>query len=410
MLNTRVNSDLSVSNNRLNIRSILFLVIYCAYYISYIFRTTQFFQLDAMFDTPLVRMIILICGLVLVFWNNRIFSWPRLMVMGLITFLIMYSIFHQTHVGNYAGQVDDNFNFAMLFIFMVQSDLEIDYAIKLSVIFSIFTTAAVILTTYLQHKSFYQIHHHYPLVINGIPKIVNGYQPVNRNTLGFLYPNTAGVYIFFATLGILYLTRNKSWHLKLSIVLFALDCVVYFLTVDRTALLINVLFFSLFWLLKVFPAKKQLFFISSLILFLVGLGSWIYLTSHYNPQASLEAKINHITSNRLYMSNYYHTKYHYGWLGKKINFRLESHNIINYIAVVDSFYVRVLLEYGILMLALLVGVFISKMKKFYAADPILFSFIIAIAFYGFSERTMFNVVTCPLVLIFAKSNFGTVKN
>ena len=181
-----------------------------------------------------------------------------------------------------------------------------------------------------------------------------------RHSMGYGYPNAIPTIYFYTMLAICYLIRNK-FKLMHVVVFEAINYLLFSYTKTRTAFAMTAIALFVFWLLK-FRKKpltstkiSRVFYVHSV--YLIAIFS-IMACFFYNPANPMLRKIDAFISNRLSMGHNALMVNHLTLFGQKIQWYgfggvgytiQEMGGEYNY---VDCSYVKILLDYGIVMLLL----------------------------------------------------------
>lgn len=212
--------------------------------------------------------------------------------------------------------------------------------------------------------------------ISNLIMATDGYRV--RNALFFTHPNIASGIIFWAIIDVFYLL--KPIKVKYAIISTLIILATYFITKSRTTLLIYMLFLILYYLNKVFHNLKykklltlgQRYGIEIFSIFSFAL-SYLYKFGN-----TIVYFINDLTSGRIYNSYVAINKF-----GMHIFPNAQANNL-EQLFIIDNFYVRCAILYGIIFLILLIILekIVDKNSENYVFEKIIF---IVLCFSLFSE-------------------------
>lgn len=213
-----------------------------------------------------------------------------------------------------------------------------------------------------------------------------------KMSLGFQHPNTLAAFVVAIVLE-WYCTVEKMRFYHIAVGLFSLTCI-YFITVSKTSCYIFFVILCLFALTKIFPnlASIRLKNLVGAILptFLMCLS--VELTKLYMSGSEIGRQLNRMLSGRLNLQALYWNRFDVTLFGADISWK-------DY--VLDSAYIRCLLQYGLIFsifLCVSYGMMLYillKQNRFKLAFLVLF-FVI----YGFSETSMMRFpINITLILL-----------
>lgn len=208
---------------------------------------------------------------------------------------------------------------------------------------------------------------------------------------GFGQKNFAGYYLLAISFFIFKNIKNDSWIKKI-IVMFCFVFIEFYLIKDRTASYLLILFLVIYNL-KLIPHKKIFInFISILPILLTILT--IFLTTHYN-QSDYIIHINNVLSGRIYYWNYY-------WNYFKPHLFPQNTDILMPVGTgympLDSAYLVYLLSEGYILYFIIIFLLsISVYKTIKNKNYFMFSTILTLILFGFTESHCFNGQMCFLL-------------
>ena len=215
-----------------------------------------------------------------------------------------------------------------------------------------------------------------------------------RHMLGFIHPNTASLYAFFALCLWVYLRGRKFWLVD-ALAWCAVFAVLYLLTNCRTSVVLAAGIIVVALLLHVLPARVlrfPLFPVLGIGSIVVCFAAALALSIAYDPAVGWLNGLNSLLSQRLM---YAHTAIaKFGIHGQAVNFDFVGG------LIVDCGYMRMLLNFGYVYTALaLVMATIVAFKAWKAGDWHLLAAIVFIAISGFSESCLYMLTFDPFILL-----------
>lgn len=222
---------------------------------------------------------------------------------------------------------------------------------------------------------------------------------IERNTLGFLHPNTASAVVFFTT--IIYMCMRNTCSFLEFIISFGINFMVYQKTGSRTCFIIIIIFLPLmYWFAnkKTFHKYWQvLFTVAPIIIILVA----ILMQVCYDPNNEFFVEINSLLSSRLQLGHQGFLDYGITLFGQSILWISDWNNEYglpyNY---VDSAYMRVLLENGIIVYIFLCIFIVITM--YYLAEKkkgMLCIAFLALLVHSMVEMSIYSIVWSPFCLL-----------
>lgn len=205
-----------------------------------------------------------------------------------------------------------------------------------------------------------------------------------RNSLGYYHPNVLVYYAFvlFSMYFFAYWERIK-WHHFLAVLV--LTGGLYFITWSKTGIICTAMLIGSMVFLKYTDFFKKIleWRFWKVIMLLIICASIVVMLS-YNDQLVLIEKVNRILQGRFSLAHTYLQEYGINILGRDLP---ESLKINGEVVVIDSAYIRVLFEYGVVGItvftagAMALNVYLSNKK-----NKILLIILILFGLYGICER------------------------
>ena len=207
----------------------------------------------------------------------------------------------------------------------------------------------------------------------------------DRKVILKTYVGVAGTIVltahcFYLYVAISYLLKDRYIGLRsLSGVLLALFIIKFCdARMNAISLLVAVLLFLFFYFTKEKKLKLYHLLPYSVILFSSGM---IYLTYHFSWSSPLYVQINQFITGRLALGKNAFNLYPLNWFGTRevqfIGSGGSTESVLNY-NYVDSSYVQMLFTYGIVPVALLVGIYVIVSKYEFKKGRYLFVAILSL--------------------------------
>lgn len=202
-----------------------------------------------------------------------------------------------------------------------------------------------------------------------------------RNSYGFYHPNTFGMILMMTFFEFIYLRRKKINYKDYIIAIILLLFIKF--TCDTRTVIYCILFYMIFLLIK-----NQLSFKSKIInvikdnLYLILLFISIGLTILYMNNYQIAIQLNQFMSNRLYLQAFFFDFYDINFIG----------NNIDYVRTLDNGYIKIILNYGIIITIVVAIIFnfnLKKSTKFQEKELILLFLVILL--FSLSESFMLYI-------------------
>lgn len=228
-----------------------------------------------------------------------------------------------------------------------------------------------------------------------------------RNSLGFHHPNFAGLILLNIYSDIIYLRKNK----KLSNLLIGtLFIVPVSSIIDSRNAAIGIAITSIIQLIPVTKLlstnKKRLLFPVLLIAFLTTISLFFTLA----PLNKTSQEIDKLLSGRITYSKAFYEHYGINMLGNKFE-KYGSREYGDAFYVLDNGYIYLLVHTGIIVFALIMLIYISRIKKSLESESdATFAILVAFACVGLMEQAMFQPIKNPFILSSNSKKEETVKN
>lgn len=218
---------------------------------------------------------------------------------------------------------------------------------------------------------------------NGIFETINR-ENVIRYSLGFYHPNTLGMYLMMISIEFLYVMQNKK-KFRNVLIMIIMSFIIYKVTYSRTCVycLIGL---SLIYIAPQYVEKKtmglnkKIYKFLSKNIYIIFLISTCLISLLYCEDSATMQKLNELTNNRILYQSYFINHYGISFFGKNID----------YIYTLDNGYLKIFLNYGLIISVLLIHVFRNNIEKtFKNKNVLLLGIYVIISFYCLSESYLF---------------------
>ena len=222
-----------------------------------------------------------------------------------------------------------------------------------------------------------------------------------RHAFYFSHPNTAGGIAIWLAIDIIYVYKNKkmSYIISSFIVLFF-----YYFTGSRTMLIIYMMFLVLIFVDRKNPTffnEKTNIILRYLIDILAISSILLVLAPRIISNTEVINTIDKILSRRLYYSDWAINLY-----GFNI-FPNADTSILDKNLIVDNFYIRCIISYGIIIYLMLSAKFKLVPRNVKDLDRII---LIILPFYLFNELFCYNIGRAIALLVLANAIFNKKEN
>jgi len=193
-----------------------------------------------------------------------------------------------------------------------------------------------------------------------------------RRSYGFGHPAFLSTFYLMIVMELFYLYENKIKYYHIIIVVILAE-IIDRTTDGRTNMYCLFLFLFLFVIRKSFRKildLKTIMYVTNYIFLFLALLCSVYLAAKFNPYNILEAKLNSILSNRLYLSNYFWNNYGPSLFGQPLKFisTLEGSLTGQSVLILDNFYLNLVIKFGLVMTGLFVGFVLKLLKLLYLRE------------------------------------------
>lgn len=355
-----------------------------AYLLYFLLKFPGYTTLSINIPSLFLRLAVLIFLLIAFLRENQVSLHYKLYFLLTISFFCFIII--RSKLLNSSSMLDSDFVFFLLFLMTCNSYKRIMKLVQLS----------------FWSKSFGMLVLLFMIFMNKITNIVTINSDLSiRNSWGFQSPNGLGCTIAFICIDYIFLNRKKRGLLVRLMLTLGLNYIFYTQSKSRTAF-ISYLIFSLLILFFNFKKNKITFLNRYLLNGLTWLLPLIATTfPYFYTGKGIWKEINHLLSDRLIMGHQYYMEFGLHLFGS-LPLKQIPYNWGNWtqIFLLDSSYVRFLLEFGILaFIFIIIYIFVVINRILKSDDPMLFTFIFVGLLYGVTERLSYHVDLFPLILL-----------
>lgn len=372
--------------------------------ISFIMMNTYFFFISTNFSSSifirsngflLTSLAILLLGFIFSVSFNliRIISFSAVSLL-MISNIIFYKFFPN------GGHVDYDYELVYVIVFFIaMGSMKAITLIKISFYTQITLTVLTIVS----------------FIFKLIPNDILYRYGAIRQSLGFAHPNLLGRLLMCLTFAYLYLYKEKINWIHLCFIAI-LNIGVYYITLSRTSFICAVMAivcFVFYKYTKLFQTKIAQIILRMAFPVIFFLGVFLPMTYRNN---AFYIMLNNFFSNRLIQGHYYLEKYGISLFGQPIPNIIKIYNPVQKWWeewVVDSAYLRILIEHGFIVFFIIFAFIMLKanrlLKKGYSLEV---CFILISLFYAFFERYSYNIFifTAPLLLFVEPAKFESKIN
>ena len=232
---------------------------------------------------------------------------------------------------------------------------------------------------------------------NGVLEVRNGFM---RNSFGLGHPNSFAFYLTVICLDFYYIEnqKEKSNIVKPLIISMCIVAFIFLFVGSRT----NILIISLFSLLFLLERKIKIKIKNRSIIpyiFAICMIISIAFAYGYNSNNEILNLIDKLLSRRLYLANYFVTKYDITLFGNNV--------ITSQFYALDNAYINIFVRYGVTLAVYFVIMFRNTTKNLIEKKEYVLAIILTIfAIYGISETPLYIPAKNPyiLLLVFSWSN------
>ena len=222
-----------------------------------------------------------------------------------------------------------------------------------------------------------------------------------RSSMGFMHPNSFGLYIFSIYADIIYI-RYKKLDFKDFILGILLFLIIIFTSRSRTSSFGIVLLYFLTFISKKIKKTEKLNKNIAIIAPLFFLILVIFLIYKYNS-SKLYINLNEFLSMRLYYWRQFYNNYKVNLFGNKVYY-VGSYEAFHYNRtprILDNSYLYIILNYGVFGYIALYYIFIKIINKAYLnKNNVIIIIMLSYFILGFSEVIIFSFYLNVFILYF----------
>lgn len=364
---------------RIKITEIIFFTALSSYLIVQLLSSTL---ISALFDYKLLRLpcffaVICLLTLKLIIDNSHRYLWIYFVL--LVMFLL---------VGLYATNIRDLL--ILGFLTLEARDIDLRKIIKTDVVLIGIVLVGIILLYFL--GLFREV---------DITTVRSG-DMTTRLSLGFGWTTYAPNYFLSFVTGVLFLNpkRKYKWLLASSVLL--INYLLYIATDTRAAYYETfalVLFVLLIDIFRIDIFKYRISRIIILLTYIISAGFSIWISVNYTNSNPIMRMINEFTSYRLSLAHRALELYSVGLWGNPVEWVIGNAVGQKAYFYVDSSYVQILIQFGVLVFAYVIILFTFLMRHYmYRQNSIAVICLIIIAVHSIADPQLFNLVYNPFLL------------
>ncbi len=220
-----------------------------------------------------------------------------------------------------------------------------------------------------------------------------------RYALGFVYTTFLANYFFHALLMWLFLKRRCP-NLLESIIILLINYLIHYFTDTRAVYYLTILLVAVCWIFKLVrridKSKIRYLFLFAFILCAV---TALCLQIFYNPSVGWMHKLNSLLNTRLHFGHKAFVEYGMPLFGQKITWVTFGATEGDYFYV-DSSYMNIAVNYGSVMLILLIVGFTFLMGRYIKANKLYCCIALAfLAIHSITDPQLFSIICNPFIVL-----------
>lgn len=214
--------------------------------------------------------------------------------------------------------------------------------------------------------------------------VINFNTGVEKNSLGFIHPNATGLAVVTINVSYLYIYRDRIKAVYL-LPVWLLNILILYITGARTSIFLLIIAYLLWYILRQFSNKLSInfmLFTESIIMLVCFVFSYgMSSSSKLEVVGSSMNKLNLLMTSRFSIGQNFIQKYGLSFLGQKVSYsslsNLTNQTTYGVYDVLDNSYLKLLINYGILISIIYFFIILFILKKmvengdFWAIIPIL---------------------------------------
>lgn len=220
----------------------------------------------------------------------------------------------------------------------------------------------------------------------------------DRYALGFVYVTFSANYFFHALMMWLFL-KGKCPNVVETVLIVLLNCVIYYFTDTRAVFYEVFLLLAVCWIFKYLRHGDRIplrqFFLTA---FLWGAAISFGLHVFYSPGIGWMSRLNSLLSGRLSLGHRAFTEYGFTLFGQPIQW--NSFDSTGDYFYVDSSFMNVAVNYGVVLLALLIAGFTLLMRKYLEAGRLYCCIaLLFIAIHAITDPQLYSMICNPFLFL-----------
>ena len=354
------------------------LVCYFLYCLIFIFETTQFDNGELSFYVRLSKYLILAVLLLSVFWRTEL-DYAQ------VTKLLLYFGISGL-IALKSGRLSD--------VILVAAFAYSGIKLKTSLFINVYISAVLICSFLVLFGVFTGLY-----INEFIVESARG----SRFFLGFSYTTILPNFLFHALLAYT-AKREKKFNALESLIIIAVNEVLYYYTQTRAVYYEVILLVLSLWILDLFPRmfKSKLFGMLCLFAFPVAAFTIIYLSYEYSPSNSFYQLINRVLSNRRALGNLAIKRYGITAFGSKVEWATGRFGIERFSEYfyVDSSFLNILICFGVVTCVYIVFSFgIISWQAYLKNNYCLCLALLFLALHSLTDPQLFELRYNPFILL-----------
>lgn len=222
-----------------------------------------------------------------------------------------------------------------------------------------------------------------------------------RYNMGFLYTTYLSNYFFHALLMWLFV-KKKCPNLIESAIILAINHIIYELTATRAVFYETILLIAICWMGRLIKKNlacskfRYLFLTSYVACALIAIG----ISINYNSGSPWMNALNILLSYRLSLGIYAFNQYGFSLLGQPVEWNSFGYARGTAYFYVDSSYMNIPIEYGVIWLLLLLLGFTMLMKKYVAKDKLYCCIaLLFLAIHSMTDPQLYSLICNPFLFL-----------
>ncbi|MDE5722536.1 MAG: hypothetical protein K2I30_07370 [Clostridia bacterium] len=364
---------LFIGRKKYNLSTVIFVVSYFAYLVCAIFSQTEF---ENTYDATIINLIQLLAIFLVVvkFFVDETLNVKNLCIWILIILLSLIVSYKTTNV-----------TIVIPIAAYILCGSNVDDKIIIKTSFIAITTMIVITV--------------FSSVIGIIPfKYTVQTGGRLRYALGFVYTTFLANYFFHAILMWLFLKRRCPTLFE-SFLILILNFIIYYLTDTRAVFYETIVLVAVCWIFKaVRHLNRNKLRYLFLIAFIGCAAIALYIQIFYDPSVVWMKKLNSLLTSRLHFGHKAFVEYGLSFFGQQITW--VSFGASGNYFYVDSSYMNLAVNYGIILLGILLIGFTFLMNKYIKANKLYCCIALAfLALHSITDPQLFSIICNPFLVL-----------